>query len=238
MSNLPWPYVLRTDLFIHSYGKIDTDSVWSINSPMNRRSKRKDPPVFWPQELLPQEIPEARIFTFGFETLEPGWRLPACQNIVQKSAEGLLSALADLRLKQKDQSIPIIFVAHSLGGYVIKEALNQSASLEDKRCTEILSSVIGVCFLGTPHRGSRNAPLGMQAAEIAIASSTPPSLRDGYRLPHLSEFLAKIGYNFQETIRRNDIKICSFQEENRASGGLPFGPIVSTVGVSYSKNSF
>lgn len=79
--------------------------------------------LFWPQALLPKKFPDCRILTFGYNSH------------VNKSKIGILEHGNDLlnRLEaaRKDQgtlnrssrmsSRKIIFVAHSLGGLVLKE---------------------------------------------------------------------------------------------------------------------
>lgn len=50
----------------------------------------------------------------------------------------------------------MIFVGHSLGGLVVKQALLlASESLHDSY-HDILNATSGIVFLGTPHRGSSN----------------------------------------------------------------------------------
>ncbi|KAF6826977.1 hypothetical protein CPLU01_09351 [Colletotrichum plurivorum] len=58
---------------------------------------------------------------------------------------------------------PLIFVAHSLGGLIVKEML----MLTDKygeACKRIASSTRALLFFGTPHRGSYYADKGAFAA--------------------------------------------------------------------------
>jgi predicted alpha/beta hydrolase family esterase len=57
----------------------------------------------------------------------------ASQNIIHERANNLLVDLSDLRTTASDRSIPLIFVAHSLGGIVAKDALNLSTSTEGTR---------------------------------------------------------------------------------------------------------
>lgn len=69
----------------------------------------------WLRDFLPKRLPKARVLLFGynsnvaFETSTAG---------VLEQAENLLNLL-DLHRKA-DENRPIIFVAHSLGGIVVK----------------------------------------------------------------------------------------------------------------------
>ncbi len=62
----------------------------------------------------------------------------------------------------------MIFVAHSLGDLLIKEALRRSEVSEEPEFRDIVKSTKGVIFLGTPHRGSPGmADLGETVRSIA-----------------------------------------------------------------------
>ena len=55
-----------------------------------------------------------------------------------------------------DNPRPIIFVAHSLGGIIVKEALRRSEShrVFQREYHQIYESTSAMIFLGTPHRGA------------------------------------------------------------------------------------
>lgn len=93
-------------------------------------------------------------------------------NTLFRHAQNLPNDLATLRESNKNHSLPFIFVAHSVGGLVVKDALNYSAETGHKRLKEIVSSTFGICFLGTPHRESKSASLGrtlFRVTEIVAA---------------------------------------------------------------------
>ena len=83
------------------------------------------------------------------------------QNTILKHAENFLLDLAGMRDEEDgvDPDRPIIFVGHSLGGLVIKQALitareHEHTLSEDDEYAKILRNTVGIVFLGTPHRGS------------------------------------------------------------------------------------
>ncbi|KAL1634772.1 hypothetical protein SLS56_002174 [Neofusicoccum ribis] len=83
--------------------------------------------VLWLQELLPAEIPHARILT------------------------------------------PMIFVAHSLGGIVLKSALIHASlanPTHNDKHQAIKLSTYGIVFLGTPHQGANGVTLAKIAARV------------------------------------------------------------------------
>ena len=88
----------------------------------------------------------------------------ANQASIVDHARSFLNGLHDIREEAADRSI--IFIAHSLGGILLKEALRQSweSRLELKAVAE---STIATIFMGTPHRGSELATSGIGLAKLA-----------------------------------------------------------------------
>ena len=74
----------------------------------------------WPQELLAKEIPEARILTYGYDADVAHFIKRAGQNTVREHARNLMRDLVNHRRKDSSQ-MPLMFVAHSLGGLVCEQ---------------------------------------------------------------------------------------------------------------------
>ena len=68
---------------------------------------------------------------------------------------------------------PIVFVAHSLGGIIVKRALVE-AKLDDTY-KSLREATYGIAFFGTPHRGGNYAKLGDIAASITRGLLRNPS---------------------------------------------------------------
>ena len=133
------------------------------------------------KDLLPKDVPNARIMTFGYSTrlfatqnsntskLSQMWKrsrsssdLKTLQNIPQAlylQSNALLEELAKHRADRASNR-PIIFIAHSLGGLIVKGALVQSSASVGERShyKAIELSTAGALFFGTPHHGSSKAP--------------------------------------------------------------------------------
>jgi hypothetical protein len=74
--------------------------------------------VYWPRDLLPTDCPKARIMTWGYDTVvTKGIASPVNKSNIFTHAKDLLYALD----RERPQGRPLIFVAHSLGGIVVKE---------------------------------------------------------------------------------------------------------------------
>ena len=97
-----------------------------------------------------------RILVYGYDadvtTLIDG----GSKHKIHNHAEQLVAELCANRGKYEALERPIIFVAHSLGGLVVKRALIYSSEIRG-RYTEHLRSIYvstcGILFLGTPHKG-------------------------------------------------------------------------------------
>ena len=113
----------------------------------------------------------SRILTYGYSPeLFTGLRGKQSTQLVNERAlvylpqalylhsNRLLEALARLRASNAENR-PVVFIAHSLGGLIVKTALiNASAAIHERDCPlkAIQLLTIGVIFLGTPHRASRS----------------------------------------------------------------------------------
>ena len=77
----------------------------------------------------------------------------------------------------------------------------------------IFQSTYGVVFLGTPHRGSAQAGLGILAANICRAMLQDANTRILRSLEQDSEVLERIREAFERMMTREQVKAYSFVEE-------------------------
>lgn len=150
---------------------------------------------------------------FGYTTsISPLHRSTA---LISDIAKQLLYHLHNKRTSEAQRQRPIIFIAHSLGGIVIKEFLHIASNTGND---ELASSVCGILFLGTPHRGSHTAsfmdvvsgvlkPLLGRPADIIIKDLSSNS-RHLQELDQLLRFtLGKIDiYSFYELLPMSPLK--------------------------------
>jgi hypothetical protein len=74
--------------------------------------------VFWPVDLLPVECKEARILTWVYDTtVTKGYAGAVNKSNIFAHAKDLLFALN----RDHTPNRPLVFVAHSLGGILVKE---------------------------------------------------------------------------------------------------------------------
>ncbi|CCA76564.1 hypothetical protein PIIN_10557 [Serendipita indica DSM 11827] len=112
--------------------------------------------VMWLQEFLPSDIPHARILTYGYDADTRSSEFTST-NTIQRHAMGFMQAVE--RARKGVERRPIIFLAHSLGGIILKQALVLCQNQPQGRPLHgILTSTHAVLFFGTPHSGSEGVP--------------------------------------------------------------------------------
>ena len=126
----------------------------------------------WLRDLLPLDIPDARIMTWGYDS-EAQTAKHFLRMMMYSHPDDLLSALFSLRQDTKSNNRPIIFVCHSLGGVVVKEALLR-ASMAIPKAKENLKMIQictkGIIFLGTPQQSTRELSLGEIIRHLASSA--------------------------------------------------------------------
>lgn len=131
-------------------------------TPASKKSKKE---VFWPTDLLPTTLKsaKARILVYGYNADVYAFAGSASSDMMHQHAQTLLANLSSERKLEERSDVPIIWVAHSLGGILVKRALCLSSDLTSKSADDkrsIFVSTYGVIFLGTPHTGADGAKWG------------------------------------------------------------------------------
>ncbi|RDW87769.1 hypothetical protein BP5796_03463 [Coleophoma crateriformis] len=138
-------------IFVHGLGG------HAIHSWRSRTSSE-----FWIVDFLPQDVKHARIMTYGYDTtLDIGGKQHHGKKSINSLAKSMLEEICTMRYDEATQKRPIIFMGHSLGGLVIKEALvTASKSKGHKPWQRIFQSCQSLVFFGVPN-------LGMSFEELA-----------------------------------------------------------------------
>lgn len=168
--------------------------------------------IFWPQDLLPKAMPSARIFTWGYDVDITKAFGPVSMASTFQHAQSLLSDVADSRTSPEEKLRPIIFIAHSLGGLIVKDVLCLARN-ENTYLRDVFRCALGICFLGTPHKGSSSASLGKIAYGIGKVFLQKPNLSILRSMEQRSETLERINKNFAQVLQERRIFIHSFREE-------------------------
>ncbi|KAI1365169.1 hypothetical protein F5Y08DRAFT_187701 [Xylaria arbuscula] len=124
----------------------------------------------WLRDLLPDILPRARILAYQYNA---NVILKTSVAGVAEQAQNLLHCLFLERTGRKEVR-PIIFIAHSMGGILVKEAL--ATSFHDSLCYPMLwVFTYGVVFFGVPHKGSKHAAWGKMAARMVQILTGQPN---------------------------------------------------------------
>jgi hypothetical protein len=113
----------------------------------------------WLRDFAPEDIPQARFITYGYDT---GVIASDNNQGVHELAHTLLDGLAIFRQRTQTQQRPLLFVCHSLGGVVLKEALVMSSKATDakhKKLLDLMTVTYGLVFYGVPNLGLKHNQL-------------------------------------------------------------------------------
>lgn len=173
--------------------------------------------VYWPKDLAPTTVPDSRIFTYGYDTHIRHWiQGPISKKNVHGHGWDLLCSLEESRRGVGEASRPILFVTHSLGGIVVKEALRRSrrCAMVKPHLHVICEATTGLIFFGTPHRGAD--PRGF-LHHVLTASAQSFGLKVNREIvdalmpnnPHLQD----LSDEFAVLCHEREWPVYSFQEE-------------------------
>ena len=165
--------------------------------------------TLWPADLLKKEIPTARciIFAWNSSILKNSSNTPAAYH-----AQSLLDGVQNKRNEDKERHRPLIFVAHSMGGLLVKQALVH-AQLDETRYSCIRASTYSLVFFATPHRGGNYVTIAQIAAAFCSAITGHPSssLLKSLERNSLLEEIASVQFGQQ----MNSYDILSFFEQRK-----------------------
>ncbi|KAE9364277.1 hypothetical protein N431DRAFT_355121, partial [Stipitochalara longipes BDJ] len=170
----------------------------------------------WLRDLLPQSLPNIRIMTYGYDADVINFFSNTSKSSIFQHSINLLEDLQLERDTPEEKRRPIIFVGHSLGGLVVKDALSKSneyrSNNRNPRAASILTSTTGVVFLGTPHRGGNQVDWAKIATGLATVVYKDNNKRIVDALSRGSEVLERLQDSFSSIVGQLDI--CSFFEDH------------------------
>ena len=160
----------------------------------------------WPMSWLPEDFPQVRILGVSFPTSVSAWRTvcPSERTIsIRDRGEQLLRELVQAGVGRK----PVIFVAHSMGGILVKEMIKQALQSDDQSMKALALQTKGVIFLAVPHAGSPLAKMPANIHKVLAPTAEINELAEG------SPLLQENQVAFLDFLERNpDVQIASFGE--------------------------
>ncbi|KFZ13299.1 hypothetical protein V501_03760 [Pseudogymnoascus sp. VKM F-4519 (FW-2642)] len=204
-----------TEVYAHPEATVDIVLVHGLNGhPQNTWTAKNG--VFWPSQLLPLTLRQAkaRVLVYGYnaDVYTFGSDKSASSDMIHQHAQSLLTGLSMERMSEEKEENAIIWVAHSLGGILVKRALELSNDLTSKSADpsrSIYVSTYGIIFLGTPHLGADGAKWG-QVLHSLVRTVMPKKIVETEdqllkTLQNNNETLQNINLHFLDIYQRFEI---------------------------------
>ncbi|KAI9683287.1 MAG: hypothetical protein M1822_006152 [Bathelium mastoideum] len=110
--------------------------------------KARGSPFMWLRDELPKDLPGCRVMIWGYESKISG------SNDSQNLSDIASKLRFDLlQLEEAVRSKRFIFIAHSLGGLVLKTLIAEMCTSEHQPEKEILNNIAGILLFGVPGLG-------------------------------------------------------------------------------------
>ncbi|KAI1145838.1 Alpha/Beta hydrolase protein [Nemania diffusa] len=160
--------------------------------------------TIWLADLLPKKLPGCRVMSYEYNASIKSMAVGEIDDV----ARTMFGKLKDIR---ETSNIPIVFIAHSLGGIVIKQAL-ALAEQSQYDFPGMTTHTKGIVFFGTPHRGANAADWALMATKIGRSVLPRSHFRYLEILKRNSEELYDVSEDFRHLASR--YAIVSFYEEH------------------------
>ncbi|PCD23156.1 hypothetical protein AU210_014679 [Fusarium oxysporum f. sp. radicis-cucumerinum] len=135
--------------------KVDIIAISGLGGHAFGSFKERDGDHMWLRDSLPYDLtredtlnPMARVMVYGYESSVANSN--SFQNLEDLATSFHHSLLA---LAHTPTTRPIIFIAHSLGGLIIKETLITLSKSKNEDDLKLAKAVYGIVFFGVPHDG-------------------------------------------------------------------------------------
>nr|XP_026691433.1 protein SERAC1-like isoform X1 [Ciona intestinalis] len=167
----------------------------------------------WPEDWLPRDLPGCRVMCVEYDTNLSDW-MNRCPHEPERHTISYRSRhIMDKVLAAGIGDRPIVWVAHSMGGLIIKHMLSDARE-NPKKYGKILKKTKGVVFYSTPHFGSQLANYSRKVRRLLF-----PSV-EVMELSHDSPKLKQLNINLQELVELDKIKVMNFGEMQATDIGL------------------
>ncbi|KAL9123952.1 MAG: hypothetical protein Q9217_006671 [Psora testacea] len=173
---------------IRSFFKSSTSPSESYSTQKGTSSQQQQ--VFWPKDYLTKDIPQARVWTYGYNA-------DVISGLFQANNKNSVSGHGrDLQVR-------------------LEREIDEKALRRSEACCR---QTRFIAFLGTPHRGSTWAGWGEIASNLVRQALQDPHKKIVEALNVDSEVLDNIHEQFRDIVFQHGIQIHSFQEARGISG--------------------
>ncbi|TNN46537.1 Protein SERAC1 [Liparis tanakae] len=165
---------------------------------------REDYTECWPKSWLAADCPNLRVLSVEYDSHLSDWmaKCPA-ENQMKSLAYRSQELLKKLKLAGVGER-PVVWVAHSMGGLLVKKMLLDAS--EDPDMQELLKNTKGIMFYSVPHHGTFMAEYSVSVRYLLFPSVEVRELcKDSPALRNLNE-------NFLNMAKEKEFKVLSFAE--------------------------
>uniref|UniRef100_A0A3P8TGX2 Protein SERAC1 n=1 Tax=Amphiprion percula TaxID=161767 RepID=A0A3P8TGX2_AMPPE len=165
---------------------------------------RDDYTECWPKSWLAADCPNLRVLSVEYDSHLSDW-MAKCPAENQRKSLAYRSQELIKKLKQAGVGErPVVWVAHSMGGLLVKKMLMDAS--EDPDMQGLLQNTKGVMFYSVPHHGTFMAEYSVNVRYLLFPSIEVRELcKDSPALRNLNE-------NFLNIAKEKEIKVLSFAE--------------------------
>jgi hypothetical protein len=180
-------------------------------------SDPKDETTLWPKWL--GEDTQCPVWLLGYGAAMSRWK--ADTMALPRQATEVLERLAS---EPALAGSPLVLVGHSLGGLVIKTAVKQGFGRDVERHKQLVQSIKGIAFVGTPHFGSKLASVASWFKLVRANPQVSDLALDNAYLEELNQLFVKLQKDLNIGVR-----VYSETQPMRLPGPLRWLPIGTTV---------
>ncbi|KAL7387837.1 hypothetical protein ABVT39_002286 [Epinephelus coioides] len=166
---------------------------------------RDDYTECWPKSWLATDCPNLRILSVEYDSHLSDW-MAKCP--VENQRKSLAYRSQELLKKLKLAGVgerPVVWVAHSMGGLLVKKMLLDAS--EDPDMHGLLNNTKGIMFYSVPHHGTFMAEYSVNVRYLLFPSIEVRELcKDSPALRNLNE-------NFLNMAKEKEFKVLSFAEK-------------------------
>lgn len=158
----------------------------------------------WLCDSLPRDLPGAQIMIYGYDTqLHGSISFQDLESIASSFRASIAAQRTPHSTDAKSRTVPLIFIAHSLGGLIVKEAIIQMKN--DTKHQDLLESVYGGLFFGVPSQG-------MEIASLVPMVKDQPNQALLHTLGKESQLLRNQSRDFPKAFDSKDSEIFCYYE--------------------------
>jgi len=176
----------------------------------------KDYTYCWPKDWLPKDVPGLRVLGINYTTSLSHWRNRCPDDMPRRTIDARSDDLLHSLQRAGVGNRPIVWVAHSMGGLLVKQLLIKASKSEDSNIAALVKNSKAVLMLSVPHGGSPLATLNPPARFLFLPSIEVEELRKG------SNVLEALNHEFAHLLAKHPMNVVNLIE-TKATRVSPLG---------------